>query len=177
MKTEAITSRRSKHFGFTLLVWMAVFSLSFLGVASAGFEARLARIRQEAPIEPLRLAIEDLILQEAEAYPKGAEFLQRLDEYERRLPELEAAARDGDESAWSEIEGILSLRSAALLANPHLDFDEILLVQRDLHGPVLGLPHNWESNSVLPRQGYNDAIVALSLRDLAGDLRQVAVTA
>ena len=48
-------------------------------------------------------------------------------------------------------------------ANPLVDFDRILLVRRK--DANLGLPHNWQSNCVLPRGGFDDRLMAISLSD------------
>jgi len=53
-----------------------------------------------------------------------------------------------------------ALKREALLANPLLDFDRLLLVKRGVKR--LGLPANWQSNSSLPRTGYDNQIATLS---------------
>ena len=55
---------------------------------------------------------------------------------------------------------------AALLANPLLDFDRLLLIQRAATAPKLALPQNWESNSSIPRKGIDNTIAILN--DLRG---------
>ncbi|MFO8014717.1 MAG: SUMF1/EgtB/PvdO family nonheme iron enzyme [Phycisphaerae bacterium] len=57
------------------------------------------------------------------------------------------------------------------LANPVLDFDEILLVCRGEGN--LGLPANWQSNSSLRPTGYDNRIAALSALRTGGALRTV----
>lgn len=59
-------------------------------------------------------------------------------------------------------EELTALGREALLANPLLDFDKLLLVQRGAKAPALGLPRNWQSNSSLRKTGYDDQIVTLS---------------
>jgi formylglycine-generating enzyme required for sulfatase activity len=56
----------------------------------------------------------------------------------------------------------VSLRREALLANPLLDFDRLLLVKRGVRSPSLGLPQNWQSNSSLPKKGFDDSLAVLS---------------
>ena len=109
----------------------------------------------------LRLAIADLTTFGEARYPQGAVFAVRLAELERQLaasgvtPQLTAA--------------LTQLRSDALLANPLLDFERLLLVQRD--AKRLGLPQNWEGNSSLPHDGFNNQLVVLSPVRPDGELR------
>jgi formylglycine-generating enzyme required for sulfatase activity len=66
----------------------------------------------EGDRESLRLAIEDLIATNGSAYPKGKEFLARLTAItSEKSPEF------------------LALKKEALLANPLLDFDHLLMVR------------------------------------------------
>jgi hypothetical protein len=88
----------------------------------------------------LRLAIEDL--SKTGKYPRGAEFLQRLD----------AVKTDAEFRA---------LQREALLANPLLDFDRLLVVRRT--EKQLGMPANWQGNSCLPRAGFSNEIAVLRL--------------
>lgn len=114
------------------------------------------------PAEPnrqtLRLAIEDLTATFGPRYPKGAEYLKRLDAIAEQTP----AGEDGP---------LAALAREALLANPLLDFDRLLLVQRGAKAPNLGLPMNWQSNSCLPKTGYDDQIAVLSPVRPDGELR------
>ncbi len=59
------------------------------------------------------------------------------------------------------------LRRRVALANPLLDFEQLLLVRR---GATLGLPQNWQSNCVLPRSNFNDDIAVLSIPVDGGSL-------
>jgi len=91
--------------------------------------------------ESLRLAIEDLTKTFGAKYPKG-------DEYLKRLAKIDA----GDQTALD------TLASEALLANPLLDFEK-LIVRRTAD---LGLPTNWQSNSSLRKGRYDNQIATLS---------------
>jgi formylglycine-generating enzyme required for sulfatase activity len=108
----------------------------------------------------LRLAIEDLIATFGGRYPRGPAFLARLDALDAR--------RDG--------EAIEALAREALLANPLIDFDTLLMVRRPVASPHLGLPTNWQGNSDLPRKGFDDAIVSLSPIGPHGRLATVHAT-
>jgi formylglycine-generating enzyme required for sulfatase activity len=124
-------------------------------LATAGWAA------ERANLESLRLAIEDLARAFPANYTQGADFLKRLEALEERLvPGADIARLDAEFTA---------LQQEALLANPLLDFDGLLLVQRD--GNNLGLPQNWEGNSSLRRDGFANQIVVLSPVRPDGELR------
>ncbi len=119
----------------------------------------------EVNVIALRLAIRELIGSFGSRYPQGEAFLRRLAEFEQQLQRAE--------SAGSAKAGLAALRNEALVrANPLLDFGKLLLVKRSNTGPDLGLPRNWESNSSLPKHGYDDSICVLSLR---GDPNELTV--
>jgi hypothetical protein len=90
--------------------------------------------------EPLRLAIVDLAATYGKQYPKAGEFLDRL---ERVANEEELTA----------------LRRESLLANPLLDFEGLLLIEREARVP--GLPQNWQGNCSLPRGDVANRIAVL----------------
>ena len=116
--------------------------------------------------EKLRLAIQDLVTTFGNRYPDGGKFLQRLDHLKTALAGAEAAEKQGAERASERLKELRSqlmeLRGEALLANPLLDFDQLLLVRRGNNSPSLGLPRNWQSNSSLPKEGFDDEITVLS---------------
>ncbi len=107
---------------------------------------------------PLRRAITDLTATFGNKYPKGRQYLDRLDQIEelRNTAILEGAAsvdklvRVGDDFE--------ALRQEALLANPLLDFDKLLVIKRRGN---LALPQNWQGNCVM-RGGYDNEIAVLS---------------
>ncbi len=126
--------------------------------------------------EAMRRAIVDLSETYHEKYPNGKRYLERLDslliaaqtvaeqvENKSLAPEAGAKALEKIDRALEELQ-----REALLSDNPAVDFDEILLVRRHLKGPAMGMPMNWESNSSLPKGGYDDEILSLSLRDPQG---------
>jgi len=113
----------------------------------------------DVKVDALRLAIRDLAETYGAEYPNGSQYLGRLDELAAKMKELPA-------NATAELqalkEALVALRREALLANPLLDFDRLLLVKRGTSSPSLGLPRNWESNSSLAKAGYDDQIAVLS---------------
>ena len=113
----------------------------------------------ETQAQSLRLAIEDITHTYGVDYPDGDAFLAELERIERRL----VVGKRGDEaSAGADLQ---CLKRRALLENPVLNFDRLLLVKRGEEN--LGLPMNWESNSSLPSTGFDNEIAVLSLSDLA----------
>lgn len=97
--------------------------------------------RPDSERESLVLAIDDLCATFKERYPRGAEFRQRL-------------------ATVSGAADLQRLRQEALLENPLLDFDRLLLVKRSAN--KLGLPNNYEGNSSLTPDGYTNEITVLS---------------
>ena len=135
----------------------------------------------------VRLAVQDLTQTFGVRYAKGAEFLQRLDALEKkRAPVLAAwtANPSGSDAALRALAAELErLRYDALLANPLLDFDKLLLVKRawqtpgldppkgaqfrpspfyTQYGPGLGLPVNHTSLASVEPDGYDNEIAILS---------------
>lgn len=128
------------------------------------FRYRTAEVKA-INLPAIRRAIEDLNDTFTSRYPRGAEFLTRLAALERRVSDLEwAALAQGDgrvaEGAASLVREAGQLQREALLGNPLLSFERLLLVRRKAN--QLGLPQNWQGNCALPRQGYDNQIAVLS---------------
>ena len=99
-------------------------------------------------IDALGRAIKDLTATYKDRYPKGAE-------YAKRLETIKAMSAGADQT-----KAFITLRAEALLANPLLDFDKLLLIRRK--ASHLGLPRNWQSNSSIRKTGYDNDIAVLS---------------
>ncbi len=136
------------------------------GEATAGSEQALIRYQ----CGTLRAAIADLIETQGPRYPNGREYLRRLDELSSEL--------GGDSASVGDC--LEQLQREALLANPLLNLDRVLVVKRKSMpkfpptkdrkisfsrepGLDIGLPSNHECNSSLPREGYDNEIAVLSL--------------
>jgi formylglycine-generating enzyme required for sulfatase activity len=122
----------------------------------------------------LRRAIEDLTRTFPDRYDER--YLAGLSAFEENLPVVRGALLSGDidsaQGAREQIGRLEELRRRALLANPLLDFDELLLVRRRGDSPSLGLPQNWQGNCSLPRSGYDDELCTLSMpAGLPGEVR------
>ncbi len=102
--------------------------------------------------EALRMGIEDLSNTYPDQYKNGAEFLKRLDALEEKP----------DEPAF------LALQREAMLANPLMNFEKLLLIKRGVNS--LGLPNNWQANCGTGRYGYDNQIAVLSPVNPQGNL-------
>ncbi len=71
---------------------------------------------------------------------------------------LQAGQADAEADAGKLVNDVRT----ALLANPLLDFDRLLVVKRSVKTDRLALPQNWESNSSIRRNGIDNAIAVLS---------------
>ncbi|HUT14552.1 MAG TPA: hypothetical protein VMY42_28960, partial [Thermoguttaceae bacterium] len=147
-----------------------------ISVLAAPVAADTADPLRLVDFEAMRLAIEDLSKTFPEQYTRGAEFLQRLDAYEKRLPEIRKGLQRGDEAARREAEQIASFRRAVLLANPLLDFDRLLVIQRKPNGDArrekgggwglgefLGLPRqsSWQQDEIPSIDTWENEIAVL----------------
>ena len=110
----------------------------------------------------LRLAVSDLDRTFGAGYVGGAEYLKAIDAFEKGLPALVPLLAQGDKGAADALARFRELRRTALLANPLLDFEQLLLVKR--HEGNLALPQNWQGNSSLNARVENE-IATLLVKD------------
>jgi len=167
--------KRRRNFRVAILLLFALWSLPSAGKTTAADDVKLQKDRP-AELRPinlpaLRMAIEDLMGAFGSRYHGSQQYLERLAQLERRLGEIETALHKGDRSVAGQIPGLVQdfrrLQQEALLANPLLDFDRLLLVKRAVAGDQkrqrhLGLPQNWQGNCALPKTGYDNEIAILS---------------
>ena len=103
----------------------------------------------------LRLAIEDLSKSFPDKYAHGAGFLKQLDALEKKF----FAGGSADELRAP----LLALRQQALLENPLLNFEKLMLVKRadpaNSQSGGLGLPQNWQGDDVLGGKFDNEIAV------------------
>jgi formylglycine-generating enzyme required for sulfatase activity len=109
-------------------------------------------------VAPLRRAIVDLMETHGSKYPGGQEYLDRLARVEKARDTIIADGGSDTEGVVRLAADITALKREALLANPLLDFDRLLLIKRRGN---LGLPQNWQGNCVL-RGGFDNEIAVLS---------------
>lgn len=106
----------------------------------------------------LRMAIEDLSATFPDRYRAGDVYLDRLELLWTRQARFLAA---GDSAALVAIEEEFeALKDDALLANPLLDFDQLLMIRR--RADWLGLPNNFNANPDIAPTGYENTLVVLS---------------
>jgi hypothetical protein len=117
------------------------------------YDPQVTADKQRLPyrMESLRLAIEDLIETFGQRYPRGAEFLGEWN--------VLAAAIARDEADVEK--RFAALRRQAMLANPLIDADQLLVLRRKKG--QLGLPTNHQCNAMLNQQGYENQLAIYSL--------------
>jgi formylglycine-generating enzyme required for sulfatase activity len=149
-------------YGSGVLWWRPAAAL--IGLLAVNL-ARAVEATAPANLPTLRLAIEDLTASFGNRYPQGRAFAERLAELERR----EAASGKSPDFA----DALAKLRREALLANPLLDCDQLLILKRGFRDPVaarhamgaeLGVGSlNAHTSDDIPRQGHwNDELTVLS---------------
>lgn len=129
----------------------------------------------------LRQSIEDLSDSHADTYD-GARYMAELSEWESRLPAIREGLKAKDPKAGRQLENFLEFRRKALLANPLLDFDQLLVIKRKpLGDPRLaknhrglvefhGIPRqsSWQTYKIANLLKYENEIAVLSgIRDEA----------
>jgi formylglycine-generating enzyme required for sulfatase activity len=119
-----------------------------------------------------REALDDMIATHGAKFAKGKEFLSRLTELEKSIKDAETALAGGDQGAKQRIQQMAdtfaTLQREAMLANPLLDFEKLLLIKRGAGN--LGLPQNWQANCGVGSTGYDNEIAVLSPVSPQGNL-------
>ena len=143
-------------FAATIRLSVVIAGCSTLGLAAQRPSPPIpSQELQRANIKALQRAIEDLAANFGDRYPRGKEFLKQAADYEKEASAIETALQTGDAKTRSAglasalATKIEALRREALLANPLLDFDKLLLVRRREN--QMGLPQNWQGDCSLAR--------------------------
>ena len=151
-KTKRLTVKSVRKSQSCAKAWSTL-AVPLLAVVSPCFASRQVEDRE---LECLRLAITDLVETFGPKYPRGMEYVSRLDT-------LEEAGNRGSPEWKGEFS---RLKQEALLDNPILDFSRLLVVRRRVNNlrdfTALGMPSNHECNSSLMRTGYDNEITILS---------------
>ncbi len=122
-------------------------------------------------IPALKRAIADLKETYPNQYARADQYLARLTAFEKELPELTKRLMKGDAQAEKRLGRIIALKREALLSNPLIDFDRLILIRRSANR--LGLPANWQGNCSVAAKGYDNEIVTLSLERLDGEMERL----
>jgi hypothetical protein len=141
---------------------------------------------KDSNLQSLRLAVEDLTQTFAARYAKGPEYLRRIAQLEKVAAGARGAAGQAVnlEQVFEVVKQFEALRAEALLSNPLLDFDRLLLVKRrdardlkpqprvqgegglfagnDIIGFLNGLPINFQGNGYLRHLSFDNEIAVLS---------------
>jgi len=135
--------------------------------------ARLERVS----LESVRLAVEDMVKTFGADYPRGAEYLGRIEAYQKGLPAVIEGLKNGDAAAVKRAGQILRFKSRVLLENPLLDFGRLLLIKRKPVGDArrakgdgkglgkfLGLAQqsSWQIDNMPKIHGWENEIALLS---------------
>lgn len=135
----------------------------------AQIKAQIAAL-ESVDLEAVRLAIDDMEREFPGRYD-AATHRQAVARFERERAELLKALADGTDAASVPVEAALAGIRTALLANPLLDFDRLLVVRRDFGGPRARhvassdagfVAANYQNQTSMPRNGWDNDIVVLS---------------
>ncbi|UCG48947.1 MAG: SUMF1/EgtB/PvdO family nonheme iron enzyme [Phycisphaerales bacterium] len=125
----------------------------------------------------MRAAIRDLMTTFPDRYANGREYLRTLDAYQKRLPQIRDALARRQEAVLSEVQQIIAFQRKALLANPLLDFDSLILIKRKPIGDprraeepdrgigkFIGMPQqsSWQLHTMPNTDGWDNRICILS---------------
>jgi formylglycine-generating enzyme required for sulfatase activity len=134
----------------------------------------------QVDLRAMKMAVQDLMRSFPNGYPHGHEYLRAAGDFERRLPEIRAGLGRRDPAAIEQVRQIAALERQALLANPLLDFDRLLLIRRKplddprrakgdedndkSLGRFLGLPQqsSWQLHTMKDTTGWDNEIAVLS---------------
>ncbi len=135
-----------------------------------------ARRLERVDFEALRRAIGDLDSSFRDRYA-GQEFLRRIELAEKRRPAILAALKKRQPAALDEAQAVFDLQRDAMLSNPLLDFDRLLVVKRKPLGDprmpesqsyglgeFLGLPRqsSWQIHAIPQVFGWENEVAVLS---------------
>ncbi len=125
--------------------------------------------------ESLRLAITDLSETFGQRYPKGLYYLTSLDNLEKPSKIILDSVNHGDNSVKEDViklaQDLNKLSFDALLSNPLLDFEKLLILKRKRG--QLGLPVNHKCNTGIERTSYDNEIAILAPVHTGGSLKKL----
>ena len=188
MLESRLTSRRVAGL---LTAFLLALSAPVLANTSPDPFVRAKAQLEQVNMRALKMAIRDLMETFPDTYPRGKEFLQAAEHLEQQLPAIRSALHQRDVAALGRIERIATFQRRALLANPLLDFDRLLLIKRrpldDARratgdqgndkslGRFLGMPQqsSWQLHTMQNTDGWENEVAALNMNDLTARLTTV----
>jgi formylglycine-generating enzyme required for sulfatase activity len=167
-----------------LLIWIFLIPLFFAGQSlgsrssekSDPYSRALADLEMVNPTA-MRRAISDLVKTFGAEYSNGQDYLNALNTYEKRLPEIKDALKQRNNNALKDAEEIIAFQHKALLSNPLLKFDRLLLIKRKPLGDprraqepdrgigkFIGMPQqsSWQLQTMTDTDGWDNEISILS---------------
>ncbi len=123
--------------------------------------ATLARRLAFVNKRTLRLSLDELAALAPGRYPDLQDLRAKLAALPEKPGDLAAKVTAGDADALRQARAMVALQRDILLRDPALDFDHVLAVRRSPNN--MGLPANFNSNADLPRHGYDNQVVRLSI--------------
>jgi len=132
------------------LLILVLFASVARPAAADDLDAALREVRS-FNFRSVRQAVTDLARTHGSQYPKGEVYLRRLDELEAARPSVLSSWNRKEDSAAERVAelgtSLKDLRYEALLANPLIDFDQLILVKRAWKTPGLDEPKESYRNS------------------------------
>ncbi|MDP6544689.1 MAG: SUMF1/EgtB/PvdO family nonheme iron enzyme [Phycisphaerae bacterium] len=162
----------AKNAGWGWFVAVVMSIAATCGQSTAAPASRVDPIKalRSFDIEAVRLAVKDMTATSGVKYPNGSQYLAGLDKLaaarsamlKPNSPPIRAVAAD-------MLASLRRARREALLGNPLLDFDKLMLLKR--RRGQLALPVNHKCNSGLKSGGYDNEIAVLSPVAPSGKLK------
>jgi len=123
--------------------------------------------------EALEMSIKYLARRYRKEYPNGNAYLAKVAEYKSVADSVKNGLNSGDYDAFKKAVEMLDFQRKAMLENPLLNFDELLITKRKSEGNY-GLSANWQGNTSI--RGYkdlNNEIVKISLKDASAPVKTI----
>ena len=124
--------------------WIAIFLITLPAAATSAPEQgqrrsvaqqgeRFAQAQADlegVSLRGLKRTIRDLMKRFPRQYAKGPDYLQAAERFERDLAQIRKGLGEYDVAAIEQVQQIVTLQRKALLDNPLLDFDRLLVIKR-----------------------------------------------
>ncbi len=142
-------------------LFICIVLLGFINGTASNNEL-LKRINRIDPVA-YQLAITDMQKTFPNRKLNTDKYLQALNSLEEQKQSLAEGIQASDQKTIQKAEELLDMLDEALLANPLLDFDEIILLRRDIgnqarnamSGALEIVPSNFETNANIPHPNKN----------------------